>query len=146
MEKIIEFLKENSYDYVLETLSNRVDRAVIKNVNPLVVERIKEKAKKSGLYADATAYGNERDVFIYTPEGWDEMMERYKPKTTINTIDDMINVLTKAKNLLGGDAPFAVDNGFGTLRLSINNNIVISKGALLINASDWSAPVKDMDL
>lgn len=64
----------------------------------------------------------------------------------ILTINDMIEVLKKAKALLGGDAPFAVDNDYGRLDLVINNNMLISKGVLLINASDWGVPVKDMDL
>ena len=146
MEKIIEFCKENNYDFITETLSNGVFRAVIEDVNLHDVEGIKEKAIKSGLCADATAYGNERDVFIYNKKGWEEMMKRFKPNPNINTIDDMIDVLTKAKNLLGGDAPFFVDNDCGTLNLTINNNVLISKGALIINASDWSVPAKDMDL
>jgi len=68
-----------------------------------------------------------------------------KMNKKILTINDMLDTLNRAKNLLGGDAPFTVLNDFGTLNLTINNNVVISKGALLINASDWSDPVKDMD-
>ena len=146
MKELVKFCKENKFDYKLETLSNGVSRAVIENINFHDIEKIKKKAKKQGLYADATAYGNERDVFIYNKKGWNEMMKRFKPNLNINTIDDMIDVLTKAKNLLGGDAPFFVDNDFGTLNLTINNNVLISKGALIINASDWSTPIKDMDL
>ena len=64
----------------------------------------------------------------------------------ILTINDMINALNRAKSLLGGDAPFTVLNDFGTLNLTINNNVLISRGELVINASDWINPVKDMDL
>ena len=64
----------------------------------------------------------------------------------ILTINDMLDTLNRAKALLGGDAPFAVDNDYGRLDLVINNNMLISKGVLLINASDWGDPVKDMDL
>lgn len=63
----------------------------------------------------------------------------------IKTINDMIDTLNRAKTLLGGDAPFAVVNDFGTLNLTNNSNIIISKGALLVNAADWGVPVKDMD-
>ena len=147
MEKImgiVKFCVKNKYIYTLENLPNGVVRGVIKDVNLDDVKGIKEKAKKQGLYVGTTAYGNERDVFIYNEKGWNKMMKRFKPD--INTIDDMIDVLTKAKKLLGGDAPFFVDNDFGTLNLKINNNVLISKGALIINGSDWSVPVKDMDL
>lgn len=63
----------------------------------------------------------------------------------ILSIDNMIDALLRAKDQIGGDAPFAVDNDHGRLDLAINNNIIISKGALLVNASDWGDPVKDMD-
>lgn len=143
MKEIVKFCKKNNFNFEMETLSNGVSRAVIKNVNFQDVEKIKEKAKKQGLYAVATAYGNERDIAVYNSEGWKEMMKRFKPD--INTIDDMIDVLTKAKNLLGGDALFTVLDDFGSLRLSINNNIIISGGELVINASDWNVLNKDID-
>ena len=139
---IITFCEGINYDFITETLSNGVFRAVIKDVHD--VEEIKRKAKKSGLYADVTAYGNERDVAIYTNEGEKEMMKIYNP-TTINTIDDMLNALNRAKSVLGGDAPFNVINDYGTLNLTFNNNVVISNGALIINASDWTTLDKDMD-
>lgn len=63
----------------------------------------------------------------------------------INTINDMINTLLRARDLLGGDAPFAVVNDNGFLKLARNDNIVVSKGALVVDASDWGGPVKDMD-
>lgn len=143
--EIINFCKENNYNYKIEKLSNGVSRVVIESVNLYDVDKIKKKAKKSGLCAHATSYGNKRDVAIYSKEGEKEMMKKFNP-TTINTIDDMLNALNRAKNVLGGDAPFTVLNDFGSLRLSINNNIIISGGELVINASDWFTPDIDMDL
>ena len=144
MKELVKFCKENNYDFITENLSNGVSRVVIEDVNLQDVKKIKEKVIKSGLYADVTAYGNERDVAIYTNEGEKEMMKIYNP-TTINTIDDMLNALNRAKSVLGGDAPFNVINDFGTLNLTFNNNVVISNGALIINASDWTTLDKDMD-
>lgn len=64
----------------------------------------------------------------------------------INTINDMIDTLLRARDLLGGDATFAVVNDNGFLKLARNDNIVVSNGHLIVDASDWGGvPVKDMD-
>ena len=54
--------------------------------------------------------------------------------TNVVTIDNMIDVLTKAKNLIGGDAPVNVVNNWGRLNLTTNDNIVIGIGKL---GNDW---------
>lgn len=61
----------------------------------------------------------------------------------INTINDMIGTLLRARDLLGGSAPFAVVNDHGSLVLTKNDNVIISNGALVVNTSDWSNPIKD---
>lgn len=143
MKKIIEFCKENNFDFELETLSNGVSRVVIKPENSAVAKEIRDKAENNGFFTDATAYGNDI-VNIYTREDWEVYMKRFKTDSVL-TIDDMLNTLNKAKALLGGKAPFNVVNDFGTLNLINNSNIVISNGALVINASDWGGPNKDID-
>ena len=54
----------------------------------------------------------------------------------IETIDDMIAVLNKAKSLIGGDAPVSLYSASGGLNLEANDNVVISDHELVINASD----------
>ena len=54
----------------------------------------------------------------------------------IETIDDMIAVLNKAKSLIGGDAPISLYSASGGLNLEANDNVVIDNHALVINASD----------
>ena len=92
MKNIIEFLKENGYnDYILETLSNGVDRVVIEIKDSLSAKEIIEKAESNGFRAMATVYGVKRNVAIYNKKGWEKMMERFKP-TTINTIEDKFGI------------------------------------------------------
>ena len=54
----------------------------------------------------------------------------------IETIDDMIAVLNKAKSLIGGDAPISLYSASGGLNLEANDNIFIENRALVINTSD----------
>lgn len=54
----------------------------------------------------------------------------------IETIDDMIAVLNKAKSLIGGDAPVSLYSASGGLNLEANDNVVISDHELVINTSD----------
>ena len=54
----------------------------------------------------------------------------------IETIDDMIAVLNKAKSLIGGDALVSLYSASGGLNLEANDNVVISDHELVINTSD----------
>lgn len=54
----------------------------------------------------------------------------------INTIDDMIAVLNKAKLLIGGDAPISLYGSFFASNIKANDNVVVVNHALVINASD----------
>lgn len=68
----------------------------------------------------------------------------------------MIDVLKRAKDQIGGDAPINVVNNWGTLNLTTNDNVVIGTGklgddwghnAFIINAGDGGNGVnKTMDL
>ena len=54
----------------------------------------------------------------------------------IETVDDMIAVLNKAKSLIGGNAPISLYSASGGLNLEANDNIFIENRALVINTSD----------
>jgi hypothetical protein len=49
-------------------------------------------------------------------------------KKQILTIDNMIDVLLKAKAQIGGDAPINISDQFGTLILDVNGQVAIGKG------------------
>ena len=49
-------------------------------------------------------------------------------KKQILTIDDMIDVPKRAKELIGGDAPINVADQFGHLILDVNGQVGIAKG------------------
>ena len=77
MKKIIEFCKENNFDFELETLSNGVSRAIIEAKDSLSAKEIIDKAESNGFRTMVTVYGR-NTVAIYTPEGWKEHMKMFE--------------------------------------------------------------------
>ena len=54
-------------------------------------------------------------------------------KKQILTIDDMIDVLKKVKDQIGGDAPINVADQFGHLILDVNGQVGIARGVRFDN-------------